>query len=317
MGKLEQENFFKQCTNTYQKENLGKIYKNTPIPYAKITISVIGLTFAFMLLGVFAEFSEKYKVPGFLNTSLGVAQIYPPRNGTISLLKANEGMHVKKGDKLFIIKSNSSASEIAANKNELTQLNIRYKITKNELSVKINYLKKLQPLLDKKYISTGTFFAAKSDINKLKNELHQIQIDKIKYKNSLEHSIYSPIDGTITNIKRQNGQYIHEHDIVLDILPNNFKLVAQLNVPSSKIGFIKTNDKIAIHFDAYPFRQFGVALGKIYKISQTISDSHNSNIQNSPEHYYTIIAKLDSQSITIHGKNYPLRQGMNLTAIIF
>jgi membrane fusion protein len=316
---MGQRNFFRQevIENIRNKHN-GTVCMNTPLPYSSLAIWLMLIVIGIIAFALFAEFSEKFTVNGYLNTDKGVAHIYPTKNGIITTCKVRPGEHVKAGDVLFVIHTTYDNISKELKQNEFKQLKIRKKVIQQEIINKQNHLKNLAELLNKKYIAQNTYQSIKNEISTLENSEHQLKMDMIKYKRALTYTIFAPISGTISNIIYQVGQYVNPAKSMLNILPDNTDLIAKLYVPVSKSGFINPNDKIIIHYNAYPFQRFGVATGQIQNISQTIlTDTEESKPIKIGEPYYTIIAKLDKQNITLYGKLRPLQQGMTCSAIIY
>ncbi|MDF1758505.1 MAG: HlyD family efflux transporter periplasmic adaptor subunit [Legionellaceae bacterium] len=312
-------NFFRQeAVNHLKNQPQGEVFVNHPLPFRTIAVWLSLVMLLIIIFIVFADFSEKYTVKGFLNTNKGIAHIYPPKNGTITKSSVFEGKHVNKGDVLFAINTGYEKISTELKQHEFKQLKKRAGIVKKEIISKKLYLKELQKLLTQKYISSATYQTKQDEIINLESILHQIQMDMIKYKKSLKYTIVSPINGIATNIMSEIGEYINPDKPIVNILPDNSRLIAQLYVPTSKSGFISSRDKVSIQFDAYPYHRFGISEAKIQSISQTIlTDKDDNKPIKVSGPYYKIIASLDKQTISLYGRSRYLQQGMTFSAVIY
>ena len=72
------------------------------------------------------------------------------------------------------------------------------------------------------------------------------------------------------------NQFIKTGDVVFAIFPNNKNhLLGKLIVPAQNSGKIKTNQKVLIKLDNYPYQQYGIVEGKVKNIS--LSPDKDSN----------------------------------------
>ncbi|WP_313253765.1 HlyD family efflux transporter periplasmic adaptor subunit [Empedobacter sp.] len=64
------------------------------------------------------------------------------------------------------------------------------------------------------------------------------------------------------------NQFVKAGDVVFTIFPNNKNnLLGKLIVPAQNSGKIKTNQKVLIKLDNYPYQQYGIIKGKVKNIS--------------------------------------------------
>ena len=92
-------------------------------------------------------------------------------------------------------------------------------------------------------------------------------------------------------------------------------LEAKVEIPSSKIGFVKVGKMVELSIDSFPARDFGVLEGEVKSIG---SDALPPNSQeNRPEYRYPAIIKLANQQLKLKGnKELQLQVGMSLTSNI-
>ena len=99
---------------------------------------------------------------------------------------------------------------------------------------------------------------------------------------------------------------------MLKIVPAD-NLVADINIPSSKIGFVKIGANVDVSIDAFPSSDFGTLTGKIKTIS-----SSSLPIDNEYDFIrYPATINLDSQFLeTDIGSSLKLRPGMTISVNI-
>lgn len=153
------------------------------------------------------------------------------------------------------------------------------------------------------------------DLRTRKSDIQQ-QISELKSKES--EVIYATATGKVTNLQIQEGQYIDSGIPLLYILPENYKLIAQLLVPVSASGFIAKDQKIKIRFDAFPYQKFGAYDGIIKTIPKNISLP--GEIIRSPlairESMYVVEAAIAQDKITAYGRDISLKPGMTISVDI-
>lgn len=305
--------FRKAVLNHKINQNYGTVFINTPSRYIIVVIGSSLLIGAVVLFVLFAEYSEKFIVAGYLDSSRGMVRIYPDKNGIIIKCNIQAGAHVSKGEELLQINTayENRSEEI------LLQLKKRKTAVENDLQYRKTQVQKLKPLLQKNYISLNEYNQKQEEVTRLESNLSQIDMDIIHYHQNQSYVIRSPVNGIITSVIYKKGQYTNLSRPLVTILPENAKLQAKLFVPVKKSGFINQGNKVLIRYDAYPYAHFGSYKGRIEYISQSIlTDDEEEKPVPVGQPYYKIIASLEKQSMTLYGREKNLQQGMTISAVI-
>ncbi len=309
--------FRPEAVENRRNKNYGSVSINTPMHYTILSIGfsgLVGLILLFLLLG---EFSEKFIVKGYLESTKGVARIFPNRSGVIAKCFVKQGNKVKKGEELFLI--DTSFGELGKNKSldVLSHLEKNKKNLEKEIKYKKAHLKLLNALLIKKYIPLVTYNNKQDEINRLDHQLNSVDIEIINYKRNKSYVIRSPIEGIVTSVTYQEGQYTNLTKPLMKILPYNADLLAELFIPVPQSGFLHRNNKVMIRYDAYPYAHFGASTARIHEISKSVlTDDEEEKPIRIGEPYYKITALLDKQYISIYGKNKKIQHGMTISAVI-
>lgn len=313
----EKSLFRSEVFESRRNRNYGSVLVNTPVHYTVLTsvFSVlVGLIFLFLLLG---EFSEKFIVKGYLESTKGIARIYPNKNGIIAKCFIKQGDKVKSGDKLFLIDTSNDGLRKNHQHGVLSQLQKKKMSLENELRYKKRHLQTLKSLLLKKYIPLATYHAKHDEVVSIENQLNGVDIDIINYKHNKSYVIHSPIDGVISSVIYQEGQYTNLTKPLMKILPSPSDLIAELFIPVRQSGFLQHNNQVIIHYDAYPYARFGTSKASIQEISGSIlTDNEEEKPIRIGEPYYKVSALLDKQFITVYGKDKKIQHGMTISAVI-
>lgn len=84
----------------------------------------------------------------------------------------------------------------------------------------------------------------------------------------------APIEGKVSfNSFIQENQQLNTSQTVCYINPGNSSYYAEMKVPQSNFGKVKTGQKVLMKFSAYPYAEFGSVEGKVAFISQIATDS--------------------------------------------
>ena len=298
-----------------KQEHLGRVFMNTPRLYIGATVGFGLLTFCLIMFIIFAEFSEKCTVVGFINATEGVTQVYAKQPGIIRKSYVHQGAPVKLGEPLFLVDTQQLA--LALQKKIQKKIQKRINMIEQALIYKRAYLKRLEPLLKKKYISMSLYDGKRDEIQALDAQKHQLNMELLREKHVRSYVVRAPIAGVIANLMVHPGQQTSADKPLMNILPKNTGFIAELFIPMSKAGFIQTEEEIAIHYDAYPYQRFGTARGVIRSIGKTVLTDQDENkpiLIKQP--YYKVQATLDKPYILIYGKRHFIQQGMTLSATV-
>jgi hemolysin D len=127
--------------------------------------------------------------------------------------------------------------------------------------------------------------------------------------------IRAPVAGVVYDLKPKSPGFVAQgSEPVLQIVPDDL-LRAEVEIPSSKIGFVSVGKPVDISIDSYPSVDFGVINGVVKRIGSDALAPEPS--QNKPEYRYPADITLSAQWLKLKdGKRLPLQVGMSLTANI-
>jgi HlyD family secretion protein len=154
----------------------------------------------------------------------------------------------------------------------------------------------------------------RQQIQSLKGELADLstRLTESKVANRYQ-AIRSPVDGLVFDLKPSGPGFVGQgSEPVMKIVPFD-ALQAKVEVPSSKIGFVRLGQSVDVSIDSFPSSDFGVLQGVIKRIG---SDALPPD-QMKQDYRYPVNVGLKSQTLRLSsGQRLPLQVGMSLTANI-
>ncbi len=298
-------------------KQLGGVSVNIPL---RVKVAVCGIAIflgLFALFAMFATFSEKCLVRGYLNSTKGVARIYPLKNGVLKESRVHQGQHVRKGDPLFMIDTSSLGFNKTKRGLEFTNLAKRKASLEIEIANKKKEIQKLDGLLKKHFIPLSLYQQQADALSHLENNKNNLEIEFLHYRQSQSYWLRAPISGNLSAVIFQKGEYVSSSKILAKILPDHSKLLAEIFVPVHQAGFLRPKGEVVIQYDAYPSAHFGCASAVILDVSQSILTDEEEDkpfLMRGP--YYKVRAKLLHQSLSLSDTDIPLLQGMTFKAFI-
>lgn len=165
----------------------------------------------------------------------------------------------------------------------------------------------------------------KADISEIESGRALVRQEQAENDVRLEQVMAAPFKGIVTGISVQSGQQVTSGALLASIIPHDAKLAAHVYVSSRQVGFIGEGQTARLRYAAYPYQKFGSANAKVYKVSKSPYARqelplHISNAltvaDGTPELFYRVTLEVESQGLTIYGRNQPLQVGMLLEADI-
>ena len=154
----------------------------------------------------------------------------------------------------------------------------------------------------------------RQQIQSLKGELADLstRLTESRVANRYQ-AIRSPVDGVVFDLKPTGAGFVGQgSEPVMKIVPFD-ALQAKVEVPSSKIGFVRLGQSVDVSIDSFPASDFGVLQGEIKRIG---SDALPPD-QMKQDYRYPVNVSLKSQTLKLSsGQRLPLQVGMSLTANI-
>jgi len=146
------------------------------------------------------------------------------------------------------------------------------------------------------------------DLNDANAELARLTHAQIGLEDKVERAtIRSPVRGTVKKLYVNTvGGVIQPGSDILEIVPSQDVLLAEVKVKPSDIAYIRTGQEAMVKFSAYDFSIYGGLKGKVIWVSaDTIKDEKS-------ESYYLVRVKTDKTYLGTEKKKLEIMVGMTV-----
>lgn len=132
-------------------------------------------------------------------------------------------------------------------------------------------------------------------------------------------ALVAPEDGIVLDVARRSvGSVMQAAEPLVTLLPSHAELVADIQINSSDVGYMKAGDEAAIKVDAFPYQRHGIVAGRLRSIGM---DSSASGLGGSGAHVPTGVTHrgqiaLTATQLRALPSGTRLIPGMTLTADI-
>lgn len=178
-----------------------------------------------------------------------------------------------------------------------------------------NKVKEVQGELDKTRVDRLRQSAiVEQAIEQLKGELADLRSKLTELRVNIRYQdIRSPVDGVVFDLKPTGPGFVAQgSEPIMKIVPYA-NLLAKVEIPSDKIGFVRVGKPAEISIDSFPSSDFGVIEGTVKEIG---SDALPPD-QLKQTYRFPAQIQLSRQTLKLKsGQVLPLQVGMSLTANI-
>ena len=144
-------------------------------------------------------------------------------------------------------------------------------------------------------------------IAELDSQISGVQVT-LKYQ-----ELRSPVAGTVFDLQASPG-YVpppSRTEALLKIVPDDY-LVAEVNITTQDIGFVREGMRSDVRIDSFPFSEFGDIKGEVVSIgSDALPPDEIDGYYRFP-----VKVRLDSQLLETDGREIPLQSGMSVSVNI-
>lgn len=160
------------------------------------------------------------------------------------------------------------------------------------------------------------FQDAQAELTKTEEDLSIQQQAMLERETLLTQTdLVAPADGIVKNIRVNTlGGVLKSGDLLLEILPTNSELIAELKLPPAEAGFIKVGLPATLKLDAYDYSIYGSLQGEVsYVSADTLSEMSREG-----EHvYYIVRIRINDKKITPNKiRELKVSPGMTVTVDI-
>lgn len=146
---------------------------------------------------------------------------------------------------------------------------IRGDLAKEKLATRVQALDALRNLSQAQAELLRYRRANMDDLNTSSGELAQVEEQLTKLRDRLERvDIVSPVDGVVQDLKfRTVGGVIPPGAMLMNIVPIDGKMHAEVRVQPTDIGFVKKGEEARLKLGTYDFMRYGTITGTVTMVS--------------------------------------------------
>ena len=304
--------FRKEVLENTPTQAFGPLLMTFPLSYECIGWLITFLLGMFIIWSLSVNFQEKTTVQGYLDVKPGLVKIFPQATGIIIKNMVHEGQLVKRGDQLFKIRTSFDG----IHKQRITALRMKRAQLIADIKKEQAQLIRYHNLVEHHFLSQYDYDQHVKKMRLIEQASTQMKINILQAKLAQTFVVKAPIAGTVSQVETHLGQFVSGNNTLLTIRPNTARWVGYLLIPMQAIRFVTLSQGVKLHYDAYPFNQFGSVNGKIVTWPSVLSNVPNAGNMPMKAPFYQIEVGLPEPYLHWHGKQLPLFQGMSLKAIL-
>ncbi|VWD35674.1 bacteriocin secretion protein [Burkholderia lata] len=172
---------------------------------------------------------------------------------------------------------------------------------------------------------SGISLRQQNQLSQIYRNVIDVNESVIQNESKREILLSAPETGTAVAVIVDVGQAIDTVRPLASIVPDGARWEVHLLVPSAAVGFVRNGDLVRVRYQAYPYQKFGQYSAHVTSIARTALSPAELSTSGIPpvafnhpgSAFYRVIARLDSQTVSVYGKSQPLQAGMVLQADIF
>lgn len=150
------------------------------------------------------------------------------------------------------------------------------------------------------------------ELTENREKLASYQQELVKYREALKRTVVkAPLSGYVQQlVYHTKGGVVETAKPIMNIVPENYKLEAQVMILNKDIGFVRPEQDVEIKIDSFPFTKYGTLKGKVRNISgDAVQDEKLGLVFNTR-------LTLSDNKIKADGQIIRLKPGMSVTAEI-
>jgi len=224
--------------------------------------------------------------------------------GVIESINIELGDKVKKGDTLFIIDGVKADAEYQSNERV-------YEATILEVETLQKRVDLISDLVDQGAESEMRLLDEKLRLVDSKRRLAQAESIRGSLKQQIDQTtILAPYDGTINDVYITSiGEVVQSAQLLANLVPEDEKLIIQVQVQPKDISFVQEGQKAKIGFSAYDPAVYGTFEGKVFEVGITTTKGGDKD---APNVYYDTRIEVTDEEI----RDISIQSGMQVDVSI-
>jgi multidrug resistance efflux pump len=296
------------------------------LTYLLVLVLLVGLSYS--LLGKMDIVAECRGVAKPLSDKIN---ILADRTGYLEQVYIKAGQDVEKDTPLFLIQARESPQrslevkrlKLEQNKSSLASIESDIVFWQNEIKRLAKDVTSMETLQKSGIVSAKDTDNARSQLEKARTEARKLvsqreitlnenkilESEMARETEESQKTIRAQTAGIISELYFKNtGVYVRESDLLCTMVPADSPMSMDIKIANRDIGFIEKNMTVKYKFDAFPYQDYGMIVGKVSAIPPSAVEEQNLGF------IYIVQATLDKAYFEIKGKKYPIKVGMTARA---
>lgn len=225
--------------------------------------------------------------------------------GRIAAINVADGQRVKKGDILISLNATEARADLEG-----------FTARAEKLQAEVRYLREVANirggLAEERLITRTQSLDAQRSLAAVEGEYDRALFEIEKLRDRLSRvDIVSPVDGIVQDLQYKTvGGVIAPGAVVLNVVPIEDVVRAEVRVLTSDIGFIKQGQPVRIKVATYDFLRYGIVEGKVSVVSAF------SSVDEQGVPYFLVYVDLSRNSLGATAADMPILPGMTVQADI-
>lgn len=150
------------------------------------------------------------------------------------------------------------------------------------------------------------------ELTESSEKLESYRQELIKYQQALKRTVVkAPVSGYVQQLAyHTRGGIVEAAKPIMNLVPENYKLEAEVMILNQDIGFVRPNQPVEIKIDSFPFTKYGTVKAKVRQISEDAVQDEKLGL------IFAARLTLSDNTIRADGKTIRLKPGMSITAEI-
>ncbi len=150
------------------------------------------------------------------------------------------------------------------------------------------------------------------ELTESSEKLESYRQELIKYQQALKRTVVkAPVSGYVQQLAyHTHGGVVEAAKPIMNLVPENYKLEAEVMILNQDIGFVRPNQPVEIKIDSFPFTKYGTVKAKVRQISEDAVQDEKLGL------IFAARLTLSDNTIRADGKTIRLKPGMSITAEI-
>ena len=103
----------------------------------------------------------------------------------------------------------------------------------------------------------------------VREQLHALAMEESRIRGAGAARVLAQRDGVVASVRVRAGDRVAPGQTLLDILPDDGRLLARLFAPSTAMAMVEVGQEVRVYLDAFPHERHGAQVGRVAAVSES------------------------------------------------